>query len=544
MTKLLRFFRPSHQHTAFSATLLLITAVMLSRVIGYARDAYIAWAYGAGGATDAYVAAFTLPDFLNYIVAGGAASITFISIYTRFLAEKRDDEAQKTFSIIITVMTTVMIVGTIATEIFAPQFVRWFVKGFPPDKIDLCVHLTRILLPAQIFFYVGGVVSAVLLSHRLFLFPAFGPLIYNLFIILGGVVGGRHFGIASLAYGALAGAFAGPFLASVIGAVRIGTGYRPSFDIGNPAFLEWVKLSVPLMLGVSLVTADDWILRHYAATGIGDITRLTLAKRLFAVPIAVLGQATGQASLPFFARLFNEKKLKEFADTVNDSVYRVSAASLLATGWMMVAALPLIDLVYRRGKFLFTDTQTSAVYFFWFSLSLVLWSAQGLYARAFYAAGDTLTPMVAVSVITLLSLPIYSFLFHTLGVVGLAWASDIGIGINLLALAGLLHYRGLVPLGGLRRKELGKSIAVAIAAGAISFEVAKAVPISGAGHGSRVSDVLQLGLVSITWLAATALGLWLLKSELPRDLRRRRAAAYPAVAQAESKEILGGGREP
>jgi putative peptidoglycan lipid II flippase len=544
MKKLLRFFRPSHQHTAFSATLLLITAVMASRVIGYARDAYIAWAYGAGGATDAYVAAFTLPDFLNYVVAGGAASITFISIYTRFLAEKRNDEAEKTFSVVITVMTTVMIIGTIATEIFAPQFVRWFVKGFTPDKIDLCVHLTRILLPAQIFFYVGGVVSAVLLSNRLFLFPAFGPLIYNLFIILGGVIGGHRFGIASLAYGALVGAFAGPFLASVIGAARIGTGYYPSFDLRNPAFREWVRLSIPLMLGVSLVTADDWILRHYASSGIGDITRLTFAKRLFAVPIAVLGQATGQASLPFFARLFNEKKLKEFADTVNDSVYRVSAASLLATSWMMVAALPLIDLVYRRGRFLFSDSQTSAVYFFWFSLSLVLWAAQGLYARAFYAAGDTLTPMVAVSVITVLSLPIYSLLFHTFGVVGLAWASDIGIGVNLLALAGLLGYRRLVSVRGLRWNELGKSTVVSIVAGAISFEVAKAVPISGVGRGSRVADLLQLGLVSITWAAAAAIGLWLLKSELPRDLRRRKTAAYPAVAQAQSREILAGGREP
>jgi putative peptidoglycan lipid II flippase len=542
MNKLLRFFRPSHQHTAFSATLLLISAVMLSRVIGYARDAYIAWAYGAGGATDAYVAAFTLPDFLNYIVAGGAASITFISIYTRFLAEKRDTDAQKTFSIIITVMTAVMIVGTIATEIFAPQFVRWFVKGFSPDKIELCVHLTRILLPAQIFFYVGGVVSAVLLSHRLFLFPAFGPLIYNVFIILGGVVGGRHFGIQSLAYGALIGSFAGPFLASVIGAARIGTGYRPSFDVSNPAFREWVKLSVPLMLGVSLVTADDWILRHYASSGVGDITRLTFAKRLFAVPIAVLGQATGQASLPFFARLFNEKKLKEFATTVNDSVYRVSAASLLATGWMMVAAVPLIDLVYRRGKFLFSDTQTSAVYFFWFSLSLVLWAAQGLYARAFYAAGDTLTPMVAVTVITVVSLPIYSVLFNTFGVIGLAWASDIGIGINLAALAGLLHFRGLVSLGEMRWKELGKAAAAAIIAGGISFEVAKAVPLATVGRGSRVADVMQLVLVSITWTAAALAGLWLLRSELPRDLRRRKAAAYPAVAQDESREILGAGR--
>jgi putative peptidoglycan lipid II flippase len=544
MTKIFRFFRPSHQHSAFSATLLLMGTVMLSRVIGYVREAYIAYAFGAGSQTDAYVAAFTLPDWLNYIVAGGAASITFISIYTRFLAEKRDADAQKTFSVVITVMSTVMIIGTIITEIFTPQFVRWMFRGFTPEQVTLTVHLTRILLPAQIFFYVGGVVSAVLLSHRLFLFPALGPLLYNVLIILGGVVGGHHFGIASLAYGAVAGAIAGPFLASVLGAVRIGTGYRPSFDVGNPAFREWVRLSIPLMLGVSLVTADDWILRHYAASGVGDISHLNYAKRLFAVPIAVLGQATGQASLPFFARLFNEKRFKEFATTVNDSVYRVAAASLLATGWMMAAAVPLIDLVYRRGRFLVSDAQATAVLFFWFSLSLALWSAQGLYARAFYAAGDTLTPMVAVTVITSASLPIYSLLFHKYGVVGLAFASDIGIGANLLALAWLLHYRKMVPLTTLRWDELGKSALTAVVAGGISLEVAKSVTPLIAGQGSRAADLVQLGLISVTWAAATAAGLWILKSQLPNDLRRRKVTAYPAVAEAESKEILGAGTEP
>jgi putative peptidoglycan lipid II flippase len=549
MTKLLRFLRPSHQHTALSATILLMGTVALSRVIGYAREAYIAFAFGAGSQTDAYVAAFTLPDFLNYIVAGGAASITFISIYTRFLAEKRDDDAKKTFSIIITVMTAVMVVGTILTEIYTPEFVRWFVKDFKPDQIELCIHLTRILLPAQIFFYVGGVVSAVLLSHRLFLFPAFGPLIYNVFIILGGVAGGRHFGIASLAYGAVIGSFAGPFLASVIGAVRIGTGYKPSFDITNPAFREWVKLSVPLMLGVSLVTADDWILRHYASSVVGGISRLNFAKRLFAVPIAVLGQATGQASLPFFARLFNEKKLKEFAETVNDSVYRVSAASFLGTAWMAAAGLPLIDLVYRHGKFTFADSQTTAVYFFWFSLSLALWAAQGLYARAFYAAGDTLTPMVAVSVITACSLPIYSILFTRFGVIGLAWASDIGIGANLIALALLLHRKKFVTLGGMRWGELGKSALTALVAGGISFEVAKVVPVASSSfasvsHGARLADLAQLSLVTLTWAAAVAAGLWLLRSDLPRALRRRKGAVYPAVAQGETKEILGAGTQP
>jgi hypothetical protein len=123
-------------------------------------------------------------------------------------------------------------------------------------------------------------------------------------------------------------------------------------------------------------------------------------------------------------------------------------------------------------------------------------------------------------------------------------AYEIGIGINLLALAALLGYRELVPLRGLRWKELGKAALVSIVAGVISFEVAKAAPVSGVGHGSRIADLAQLALVSVTWAAATALGLWLLKSELPRDLRRPRAAAYPAVAQAESREIMGAGREP
>src|SRR6202022_1855701 len=107
----------------------------------------------------------------------------------------------------------------------------------------------------------------------------------------GGVLFSRRLGIASLAYGALAGSVLGPFLINAIGAARIGTGYRISFDIRNPAFREWVRLSIPLMLCVSLVAADDWILRYFASSSAGDITRLNFAKRLFAVPIAVLGQA-------------------------------------------------------------------------------------------------------------------------------------------------------------------------------------------------------------------------------------------------------------
>ncbi|HEY7615810.1 MAG TPA: lipid II flippase MurJ, partial [Terriglobales bacterium] len=113
ITRALHLFRPSRQHTAFSATVLLMVTVMLSRIMGYVREAYIAWAFGTGPQADAYVAGFTIPDWLNYLVAGGTASITFVSIYTRFLSQKREEEAQKTFSTIITVMTMVLVVGIV-----------------------------------------------------------------------------------------------------------------------------------------------------------------------------------------------------------------------------------------------------------------------------------------------------------------------------------------------------------------------------------------------------------------------------------------------
>src|SRR5690242_18504965 len=127
--------------------------------------------------------------------------------------------------------------------------------------------------------------------------------------------------------------------------------------------------------------------------------------------------------------------------------YRVTAVSLLATACTLAAALPMIDVLYRRGRFNFSDSRETALCFFWFALSLAFWSAQALYARAFYAAGDTLTPMVASTIITIASLPLYGFLFSTMSVMGLAIASDLGIVANTMAMAILLDRRKLVLRG-------------------------------------------------------------------------------------------------
>ncbi|MGA8875549.1 MAG: murein biosynthesis integral membrane protein MurJ [Candidatus Korobacteraceae bacterium] len=535
--RLLRILRPSHQHTAFSATVLLMASVMASRVLGYLREMYIAWAFGAGHQTDAYFAAFQIPDFLNYILAGGTASITFISIYTRHIS--RDDEAgaQRAFDSIMTIMTAVLCVGTVFLEIFAPQLVHLVFPKFSADQVELCVHLTRILLPSQIFFYAGGVISAVLQSKRLFLYVALGPALYNIFIIAGGVIGARSLGISSLAYGALIGAVVGPFLINAIGAGQGGLRYRPSFDWHNTGFREWVRLSIPLMLGVSLVSADDWILRYFASGGVGDISRLNYAKRLFAVPISILGQATGQASMPFFASLWEQGKRKLFADTVNQTVYRITAASFLASAWMMAAALPIIDLAFRHGHFTFIDAKATATYFFVFTISLALWSAQAQYARAFYGAGDTLTPMIASTIIVVASLPIYRSLFHLYDVTGLVIASDIGILMHTVVLALLLHHKKMVLLSELPWLELMKSLAIAIAAAFACFAVGRMITV----RATLTGDVSSLVAISVAWLAVVGLGLWITKSKLMNELRRVKSRAQgPAAPEPIVDRTTGG----
>src|SRR3954462_8242188 len=143
LSRILRLLRPSHEHSPYSATVLLMAAVLLSRVIGYVREAYIAWAFGAGPQTDAYVAAFTLPDWLNYLVAGGTASITFIAIFSGYLAEKREEEAQKAFNVVVTVMSSVLLVGVGLAEIFTPQVERIMFPHFSAEQMAQCVYLTR-----------------------------------------------------------------------------------------------------------------------------------------------------------------------------------------------------------------------------------------------------------------------------------------------------------------------------------------------------------------------------------------------------------------
>ncbi len=284
------------------------------------------------------------------------------------------------------------------------------------------------------------------------------------------------------------------------------------------------------MIGVSLVTADTWILSYFASHARGEIARLSYAKRLFSMPMAMLGQAAGAASLPFFASLAGKGLLREFSSAVNRSITRIFAFAFLLSAWMIALAHPAIDLVLRGGSFHAADAQATALYFALFALSLALWSAQALYARAFYAAGNTLTPMAASTLIAAASVPLYGFFFHRWGGVGLALASDIGITAQTLALALLLNARGLVRLRELEYAEMTRALAAAVLAGAGTAWLLRHLP-SALGYRG---DMLQLAAGSALWFVLSWSLLAATGSTLPQQLlsrlRGRRAASTPAQA--------------
>ena len=329
----LEFLRPSHRHTALSATLLLTAFALLSRVIGLIRDKYIAYTFGAGVNTDAYNVAFQLPDLINYLLIGGAASISFVTILSRYREAGKDDEGDLALSVILNTMLLVLGGAIAITELFVPLYSRFWFQANPVEAA-LCTTMTRILLPGQLFFFAGGVLAAVALVRKQFAYQAVSPLVYTVGIIFGGIFFHRSLGISSLAVGALAGAFAGPFLVNGYAAYKARIRYRPILDFHNEGLIAWFKMSLPLMLGVTVVFLDSYILSWFAKHTQGDISRLMYAKRLFTAPMAIVGQAAGAASFPFFASLFSSGMFADYASAVNRAVSRILCASFLLSSAM------------------------------------------------------------------------------------------------------------------------------------------------------------------------------------------------------------------
>src|SRR5215472_1888164 len=335
----------------FAATGIVMASVLLSRVLGFFRDWTVAHQMGSNSITDAYYAAFTLPDFLNYLVAGGSLSITFIPVFAKFAAENREEEGWHVFSIVLTFMSALVIALILAAEIFAPQIVAGITPGFGHAEKLRVIFLTRLMLPAQFCFVVGGILSAVQYAKGRFAVPSLAPVVYNLGIILGGVLLASRMSITGFAVGVLGGAFVGNLLLQIYGAQLAGAKFGFAWDLRHPGFKMFIRLSIPIMLALSLSFTDDWIIRWFGSYLVpASITWLQYAKTLMRVPVGVVGQAVGVASFPFLAQLYSEGKLDELNRTLNATLKGLVLLLVPISALTMAVKDPLVYFVFSHTR--------------------------------------------------------------------------------------------------------------------------------------------------------------------------------------------------
>lgn len=424
------------------ASAIMMASVFLSRVIGLFREMAIAYAGGAGGDVDAYQIAFVVPEILNHIAASGFLSITFIPIFSGYLANKDEDEGWCVFSLIMTCFGAALVLFIIAAVILAPELVSFIAPGLrDPVIFSKAVRMTRIILPAQFFFFSGGLFMAVQFSKEKFFIPALAPLLYNLGIIAGGMLLGPYLGMEAFSWGVLGGAFIGNFALQYKGAMNAGMKYNISFDFRHPDLNKYLLLTLPLMLGLTMTFSTEFFLKFFGSfmPG-GSIAALNYGLRIMFILVGLFGQAVGTAAYPFMARLAAENKLEEMNRLLNDTLRGLSAVvpfSVLA----MVLRHELVLIIFQRGRFDASATELTSGLLLFLLAGTFAFAAQTVVVRGFYAMQNTLFPAVFGTAGVLISIPVYYYGMKFMGVKGIALALSCSAFIQVVILYAVWNKR-------------------------------------------------------------------------------------------------------
>jgi putative peptidoglycan lipid II flippase len=455
-----------------TAALIVSAGVLLSRVLGLVRNIIVANILGADAISDTYVAAFRIPDFTNYLLAGGFLSITFIPIFTKYLAD--DDEAGgwSAFSSIARWAAVAMVLLIVVAWVIAEPVVEWLFPTFDATQVAETVRNTRIILPAQLFFILGSLLMAVQYAKGSFAIPSMAPIIYNLGIIIGGVVGNLGDGPGSTApfmWGVLGGSLVGNFGLQIYGARRHGMQLAgTTWD--HPAVRQYVTMAIPLMVGQSIAFFDEFFSTKFGTdVGPGAATQIEYARRTMLVPVGAIAQAASVAAYPTLSRLFNEKREEAMSETLSRSIQWVTVLSIGGTILMAMLARPIISLLYERGRFDAEDAEAAGLALAVYALAIPLWGILQLVTRGFYARRQMWEPVLIGTATTLIAIPLYNWAADQYGVRGVAMASV----MTLALYTGVLAWRWYEQQGWVFftpvMKSVGRALPLGLLAGAVAW---------------------------------------------------------------------------
>jgi putative peptidoglycan lipid II flippase len=429
------------------------SATILSRIMGMVRDMVVARLFGAGMATDAFFAAYQIPNMLRRFFAEGALTAAFVPTFSETLVQEGEEKARELANLCFTLLTIVVALITLMGIIFSPAIVGLMFPGFSavPGKYELTVLLNRVMFPYLFFISLVALCMGILNTVRHFFTPAISTVFLNIAMILAALFlrSFYQYPITSLAVGVLIGGLIQLLLQLPVLWSK-GFPIRPRFSFNDPKLKKIALLMLPATLGVGVYYLNITVGNILASLlPQGSVSYLYYAQRLFEFPQGVFTVSVAQAVLPAMSRQAAEGDLVAMKDSLNYGVRLTLFVTIPALVGLIVCAEPLMALLFMGGQFDHNMALQSAKALVYYSFGLSCVALVRVLAPAFYALKDTRTPVMTAFISFLLNLGFSLWLMGPLLHGGLALASSLSALGNMVLLFWLLR-RKVGFLGGRR----------------------------------------------------------------------------------------------
>ena len=508
---------------------------LLSRVLGFVRDVLMAALLGAGAVAEAFVVAFRLPNLFRRFFGEGAFNSAFVPLFAKRLEGEGRRAALRFAEEAFAGLLFVLLLLTIAAELFMPAFVWVMAPGFSGDaeKFRLTVLLSRITFPYLLCMSLVALLSGVLNSLHRFALAAFAPVLLNIVFIVvlvygwfAGLSGQPELGVLISAGVTLAG-----FLQLALlwwAAHRAGFTVRLRRARWTADMKRLVVLGVPGLIAGGITQLNLVISTIIASWQKGAPAWLYYADRIYQLPLGLVGVAIGVVLLPEVSRKLRAGDHAGVQGSQNRALEFAMFLTVPAAVALMAMPAPVVQVLFERGAFHAGDTRATAAALAAFAAGLPAFVLIKVFSPAFFAREDTKTPMIHAAVSVGLNITLAIALFFWIRHVGIALATTVASWVNAALLGRALHARGYWRVDAQAGRNLPRILLAALLMGLALLAASYGLRGWFAPDVSFAWRALLLALL-IVGGAALYLGLsWrmgvLTKDMLRQALRHERAA--------------------
>ncbi len=456
---------------------------LISRIMGLLRESVFAFLFGAGFATDAFNAAFRIPNLLRDLFAESALSAAFVPTFIENLNKKDRKEVWRFASNMFNTMFLFIGLIVILGIIFSPWVVKLIAMGFAkiPGKQELTTTLTRIMFPLLLFVSLAAWAMGILNAFRSFFVPAVAPAFFNVFSIIVPVAAYAYFTrigvnpILCMAYGVTIGSVI-QLVVQLPSLLRRGFRYEFYINLNDPQLRRVFLLWLPMILGFAAFQINFAINTFLVAfLEQSSMTYLNYAYRIMHLPAGLFGVAIGGVALAEFSHAVSLNTIDEVKNRLRHSLELISVLTIPIAILLFALATPICRLIYQHGKFTAQDTVFTAQAIMLYALGVPLAAAVRSVAACFYSLKNTKTPPIIGMIIVVLNTLMNLSLMWTLRFRSFPLTTSTCALVNFILLFIILRHK-IGPLGTKNSLKLSvKIILISILSGLFAFGLAQLI---------------------------------------------------------------------